>query len=532
MKIPDDAVHTCPEAIPDYALPWLAAQMRVDPVILYKPGRVTGRCCTCGRQFRFDQTPEGGKFIFLGRATCPFCGTRALTVVETSVRSEADYQDDAAFFQAGTNDTVWLRQFHVRRDERIFEHDPDRPPYARPADWFIEFGRIALRDGAAALWLIECRDRWMAGASFKRYRLQDWERKERVYVTGYSDYRLMAESWRIAVAGTENAGRLRYLDPEAYLREGGRAPILYTARWAKYPVIEMLWKCGYRKLVEEKLRGAPQDADKLVNLRARSPKAVFRLPKDVMRLQPPGEWTYSRLRSAKIMYEAGTPLPRITGWIDMYDPHTLRVMPPLAGYRETLDYLARQNDALLPAKRMKLGDLRDYWDMAAQLGMDLANKTVLWPRDLRARHDAAAAEMKFRAGEAERKKMQARVEPLEAMAWAKDRPEGPGLLIRPARTPEELAAEGKALHHCVGTYSARYAAGETEIWFVRRAEAPEEPFFTLEYCRDHVAQCRTLHNLSYETEPAVLAFVREWAKLRRSGYFARRQKKAADMAAE
>ena len=133
---------------------------------------------------------------------------------------------------------------------------------------------------------------------------------------------------------------------------------------------------------------------------------------------------------------------------------------------------------------------------------------------------------------AERKRMRARADKLVPFAWERNGPEGPGLLIRPARTPEELTAEGKALHHCVGTYSERYASGETEIWFVRRCEAPEEPYFTLEYRNGHVVQCRTLNNRSYDTEPAVHTFVQEWTKKRRSGYFARRKEKlAAEQAA-
>ena len=560
-KIPDDAVRSCPEAIPAYAVPWLAAQMRVDPVILYTPGRVTGRCCTCGRHFRGDQTPERGKFIFLGKATCPFCGTRALTVVETSVRPETEYQADAAFFQAGADGTVWLRQFHVRRDERIFEHDPDRPPYECPADWLVEFGRIAVRDGAAALWLHEWKGGYMQ-AGGGRIWLDDWERKPRVYVGGFYDYRIMAESWTRAVADTPDAGRLRFLDLEDYTRAGGRSKILYMARWATYPVIEMLWKCGYRTLVEEKLRGSTADADRLVNIRARSARNVFRLPKAAMRLLPPGEWTYSKLGRTQVMLDAGTPLPRIKDWFIMGDHRILRTVAPHMAFREAKRYMEAQNEPEIKGGRPPVTwhEIADYLDDAAALGMDLTNRTVLFPRDLRERHAATSAERRLRADEAARKRMQARADKLVPFAWERD-----GLLIRPARTPEELTAEGKALHHCVGTYSERYASGETEIWFVRRTSlrdafsgartaveipnaacAPENgsceatveldtPFFTCEYRNGHIVQCRTLNNRSYDTEPAVHAFVSEWARLRkrkrRPEGPGRKEKLAAEQAA-
>lgn len=524
MKIPDDAVRSCPETIPDYALPWLAAQLRIDPVILYKPGRVTGRCCTCGRQFRCEQTPEGGRFIFLGKATCPYCGTRALTVVETSTRPETDYQADAAFFQAGADGTVWLRQFHVRRDERIFEGGP---VYERPVDWLQEFGRIAVRDGAAALWLHEWKGGYMMGGGGRIW-LDDWERKPRVYVGGFYDYRIMAESFRVAVAGTPDAGRLRYLDLAAYTRAGGRSPILYTARWATYPVIEMLWKCGYRGLVEEKLRGSTADADRLVNIRARSARNVFRLQKAAMRLQKPEEWTYAKLGRTQIMLDAGTPLPRIPDWLAVGDRRLLRAISPLMDYADARRYINAQNAETLRAGRPKIGmyELADYLDDAAALGLDLTNKTVLFPRDLRERHAATSAERKYRADEASRKRMQARADKLSPFAWERD-----GLLIRPATSAAELTAEGKALHHCVGTYSERYASGETEIWFVRRKEDPDTPFFTLEYRDGRIVQCRTLHNRSCDTEPAVHSFVTAWARRRKSIRLRRGKEKAAETAA-
>ena len=528
-KIPDEAVRACPEAIPDYALPWLAAQLPVDPVILYRPGSVTGRCCQCGRQFRCDRTPEGGKFCFLGKATCPYCGTRALTVVETSSRPETEYQADAAFFQAGADGTVWLRQFHVRRDERIFE---GRPTYERPTDWLQEFGRIAVRDGAAALWLHEWKGGYMISGGGRIW-LDDWERKPRVYVGGFYDYRIMTESFRIAVADTPDAGRLRYLDPEAYMRAGGRSPILYTARWATYPVIEMLWKCGYRVLVEEKLRGSTAYADRLVNIRARSARNVFRLPKAAMRLQKPEEWTYSKLGRTQVMLDAGTPLPRIPDWLIMGDTRILRTVAPHMTFREAKRYKEAQNEPEIKAGRPPVTwhEIADYLDDAAALGMDMTNKTVLFPRDLRERHAATSAERRLRADEAARKRMRARADKLVPFAWERDGPEGPGLLIRPAESSVELTAEGKALHHCVGTYSERYASGETEIWFVRRKEDPDTPFFTLEYRDGRIVQCRTLHNRSYDTEPAVKAFVDAWARRRKSIRLRRGKEKAAETAA-
>ena len=86
------------------------------------------------------------------------------------------------------------------------------------------------------------------------------------------------------------------------------------------------------------------------------------------------------------------------------------------------------------------------------------------------------------------------------------------MLIRPADDADELIAEGAALHHCVGGYADRMADGESAIFFIRRLEEPDRPYYTLELVNRRVIQCRTRHNESYEQTPTVLDFVNEWLR--------------------
>ena len=74
----------------------------------------------------------------------------------------------------------------------------------------------------------------------------------------------------------------------------------------------------------------------------------------------------------------------------------------------------------------------------------------------------------------------------------------------------ELTAEGKALHHCVGGYIRRMAEGETAIFFLRKANEPDKPFYTLELQKKRVIQCRTEHNASYDRNPDAKNFVDMW----------------------
>ncbi len=79
-----------------------------------------------------------------------------------------------------------------------------------------------------------------------------------------------------------------------------------------------------------------------------------------------------------------------------------------------------------------------------------------------------------------------------------------GLFIRLPYRADELKTEGETLHHCVGTYIDRVMRGKTAIFFVRRIESPDEPFYTLEWKDHKVVQCRGAHNC--DMTPEVKAF--------------------------
>lgn len=79
------------------------------------------------------------------------------------------------------------------------------------------------------------------------------------------------------------------------------------------------------------------------------------------------------------------------------------------------------------------------------------------------------------------------------------------------RYAQEIKNEGAALHHCVGTYVDRVAKGQTHIFFVRRVEEPDTPYFTMEYNKGRVIQCRGSHNC--EMPSSVKTFVAAFEKL-------------------
>lgn len=165
-------------------------------------------------------------------------------------------------------------------------------------------------------------------------------------------------------------------------------------------------------------------------------------------------------------------------------------------------------DAAIPDVQILL----DYWSMAEQLGQDLTDAQVRYPRSLLIAHDEAAELMRQRQKAGRANLFRLRRKYLSKWTFAVD-----GLLIRPARSQKDLTNEGNSLHHCVSTYGKRHAEGESAIFFIRRKSRPGEPYYTLELDEKTltVRQNRGLRNCPRTQE--VRAFEDLWLSWVRAG---------------
>lgn len=156
--------------------------------------------------------------------------------------------------------------------------------------------------------------------------------------------------------------------------------------------------------------------------------------------------------------------------------------------------------------------LLDYWDMAERLGRDLACDRVRFPHDLIAAHDGAAAQIRQREEAGLANQFRIRWHILRRWSFEAD-----GLIIRPARSQQDLTDEGNQLSHCVSSYGKRHAEGESAIFFIRRKRAPGSAYYTLELDEKTltVRQNRGLRNCP--RTPEVQAFEELWLRWVRSG---------------
>ena len=87
---------------------------------------------------------------------------------------------------------------------------------------------------------------------------------------------------------------------------------------------------------------------------------------------------------------------------------------------------------------------------------------------------------------------------------------GKGLILVAPQSGDEIRKEGEALHHCVGGYVDRVARGETNIFFIRKADHPEKSYFTMEWRNNKIIQCRGFKNCGMPAD--VQAFVKVFEK--------------------
>lgn len=168
--------------------------------------------------------------------------------------------------------------------------------------------------------------------------------------------------------------------------------------------------------------------------------------------------------------------------------------------------------------KQQIGHTQDYFDYTGwllEMGYDMRNEFNIYPRNFVEKHDEMAkAYQKFKDKQHREdiKKFNLLLKQMRK-DLKEDNPlnlQVRGLFIRLPYRAEELKTEGEILHHCVGTYIDRVMKGETTIFFIRRIEKPEEPFYTLEWKNHKIAQCRGSHNC--DMTPEVKAFTMLFAE--------------------
>ena len=444
-----------------------------------------GWCTHCRREVQFDFEPQ-----HRGWDLCPCCGSEVQYTKDYVGRK---YMTDYAKFlilQPCGDGGVIARGFEVMRDySGDFRHAATR---------YCENYRLWLGpEGAVQL-----------KASFDWSGQQcRWQSTTSIYEPfGGDEYSL----YPIEQSGLEGTV-LRHSHLQEYIDacEAARRfpkPMCYLGLYIKHPSVEHLLEEGLDGLVFEAVDRSGM-MHRIVNWRERKPYRMLKSSREELE-------TYKRQGySSREIYlhhliraQGGKPTPEdISKLRGMEYTGNVIEAGRKHGFLKLLRYLERQSAGKGLTRQWQIWN--DYISMSRRLGN---NQPEPFPRNLAEAHDRASQRIKAAANEALRDRFAARFRSLKNLSWERE-----GILIRPCATPEELNREGELLKHCVASYAERHASGQTAIFFCRRTEAPDEPWYTVQF--DEKAG-RVVQNHGYRNDAErpipqeVRQFVKDWER--------------------
>ena len=493
--------------VPEEIMQQLRSQ--VGHYLLYN--KHTAVCTHCGYSFQGDNSLlNHGQPIECGK-----CG-RKLTAMRKHCRY-AGYIDrnarNFAVFQVkdGVCYVNCIRMYHNLEN---------KGSGAESVFYWLEDQRYAFADGIAyrfgrdVFWAMDKDDRYQMVRSDWKLRSRYTEPVMDPATRGYS----YADNSYIAIQleHLRNSGTcLQYAEADRFV---GNQLFTYLQFYLKHPNVEYLMKIGLEQWVSSWFQTycyVPDWIDWKQN--------------DVRKMLGMNSYELREIRARQISiadyHRMKTEFPAFTteeclryvgiansryGTLDMH-------AKTLKAKRELLRYLYKQNERYAAAQAtMNISDYDDYIKECKELHHDLKEPTVLFPRCLAEAHQRTSHQLYLLQEERRTEQQRKRKEQLTALEAKQSKKllhlreqlayRLGDLMICVPKTFSEIITEGATLNHCVGGYAERHAEGKLHILFIRTAEKPDVPFYTMELSADgQIRQVRGRKNAA--PTPAVQALV-------------------------
>lgn len=275
----------------------------------------------------------------------------------------------------------------------------------------------------------------------------------------------------------------------------------YLHLYCRHPNLEYIMKSGYDGLIDERVTGYWNgvrhiDWDKNINWKSNNLLKMLRLSRSEFkclqgREKLYGEYIMWRERYPKVKPEELLMIADQFG----YEYGTMERFTRVTGLtpQRITRYLAEHE--------IENHDYSDYLSQCVQLKYNLHDTAISMPHDFMAMHTRLSEMIKHNESQEARRKFKENTAYRRQLEFASG-----GLFIRQPNSMKEIVNEGKALHHCVGGYAQRHAFMKLHIMFIRRADKPDAPFYTVEVTLlGEIKQVRGLRNC--KTTPEVDAFI-------------------------
>ena len=270
----------------------------------------------------------------------------------------------------------------------------------------------------------------------------------------------------------------------------------YLHLYCKHPNVEYLLESGYKHLVRTVCTGwwgqrNMLKCSSLINWKSNNLLKMLGLSRTEFKLLNGRE----KLYEAYIAWRDAFPGINPEGLLAITEqfPHEssdLQSFCKLTGFMP--DRIARY----LQDNHITSHDYRDYLADCQKLQYDLHDTAISMPHDFMVMHTRVSSLIEYKENNAVHRQFMKHKADREWLAFASG-----GIFIRQPDSISEIVAEGRHLHHCVGGYAERHAKGALHIMFIRRADKPDVPFYTVEVdLLGEIVQVRGLRNCKTTAE--------------------------------
>lgn len=488
MNIPK-VVAELPSA-PEGVREWILKEVVAGRYMIYSYKRDRAVCTYCGKVFR----PSYGEIIPLPKnnepVTCPCCGSKAIyKALGIGRKSLTEKTRVLVLTKRGNNIYISLTEVDISFENEMPEI----------FTWIQAVYRLNAKEQFYYKhhpgWCFGC-ERWEPMKNFKltSYSYTGYFQPKRQGVYIYTD------NFKNIFKNTD----LRYSDAEQELKRHDMSAeefLRYLYLSVKFPAIEVLRKTGFWHLVSARIH--EYAGLRALNWNGKDLRSVMKMDMDRIREVRETGISLATLQVYKAYLKKGEPIsPKAAEMISLaYETEEIEKFTTLG---KAAMYMDKQNRKY--SQHNTLRDYSDYIKQCQRLGLDLTQKKILWPARFNEEHARLTKlidEMKDEIDREAFKRNQFLITGMTEPYY------NLGLVIRPAESQSELRNEGTCLNHCVGGYGERIVRGQTSILFIRRADKPEQPYYTLELNKDKkMVQCRGKSNCNMTEE--VKAFVDEW----------------------
>lgn len=290
--------------------------------------------------------------------------------------------------------------------------------------------------------------------------------------------------------GDENISRscMKYSQVLAY---HGDYPIEYLRLYCKQPNLEYLIKSGYEPF-EERTTGFWGNI-----VRIKLDSKINWKSNNLLKMLKLNRTEFAALKGHEACYDA------YIEWrseMPHYKPYELLLLAKVFGFEfgtarffcESTGLKPKRIAAYLDENKIRTYDYNDYIQQCRTLNYNMHDTSISMPHNFGAAHEKLSEIINYKSNQKLRILMSELYDSRRCLEFVCN-----GFAIRQPDSPEEIIREGRALHHCVGGYAERHARGVLNILFIRKLNALDTPFYTMELSTEgKIVQVRGFKNCS------------------------------------